>query len=216
MLETCCERPFSDTAIILLAAGRSSRFDAGDKLMALYRGAPLIEQSARLLKDEAVAVRIAVVGQHHRARSEILKATGWSLAICQTEVPALATSLSEGIRCAEEHQVGAALIILADMPEVSQRHLRALRQAIAAGRSAVFSRNGKTLTPPAAFARDVFDRLTKLRGDKGARGLFATLAGAGAIEIDPYEAMDIDTVADLEWAQARHIDDLQDGFQWPR
>jgi hypothetical protein len=92
--------------------------------MAMYRGAPLIEQSARLLKDEAVAFRIAVVGQHHRAR-----------------------------RIAGR-----------------QRSVRALCHT---GR-------------------------------------------IGAIEIDPYEAMDIDTVADLERAQARHIDDLQDGFQWPR
>ncbi|NNU36023.1 NTP transferase domain-containing protein [Rhizobium sophorae] len=63
MLEAGFDRPFSDTAIILLAAGKSSRFEAGDKLMAMYRGAPILERSARLLKGEAVAIRIAVVGE---------------------------------------------------------------------------------------------------------------------------------------------------------
>jgi len=168
----------------------------------MYRGAPLITQSARLLKDEAVAVRVAVVGERQHGRAEILRATGWSVAVCRTEVPTLAASIAEGIRCARNYPVRAALILLADMPEVSERQLRALRQAITVDRMAVFSRNGETLTPPAAFGREVFDRLTELRGDKGARGLFCTLVGAGTIEINPCEAIDVDTVADLEQAEA--------------
>ncbi len=73
MLEAGFDRPFSDTAIVLLAAGKSSRFDAGGKLMAMYRGAPIIVRSSRLLKDEAVAIRIAVVGERQRARTETLR-----------------------------------------------------------------------------------------------------------------------------------------------
>jgi CTP:molybdopterin cytidylyltransferase MocA len=176
--------------------------------MATYRGAPLIEQSARLLKDETVAIRIAVVGERERARTEILRAMGWSVAICRAEVPTLSASISEGILRASNYPVGAALILLADMPEVSERHLRALRQAITFDRTAVFSRNGETLTPPAAFRRELFDRLMDLRGDKGARGLFGTLVGAGTIEIDPREAIDIDTAGDLERAEARHNEGL--------
>jgi xanthine dehydrogenase accessory factor len=204
LLEAGFDRPFSDTAIILLAAGKSSRFDAGDKLMAMYRGAPLIERSARLLKDEPVATRIAVVGERQRARTKTLRAMGWSVAVCQTEVPELAASISEGIRCASDYPVGAALILLADMPDVSERHLLALRQAITVDRAAVFFRKGEILMPPAAFRRDLFVRLTELRGDKGARGLFSMLPGAGTISIDPCEAIDIDTVADLEAAKVRH------------
>lgn len=127
---------------------------------------------------------------------------GWSVAIYRTEVPALAASISEGIRCASNYPVGAALILLADMPEVSERHLLALHQALTVDRAAVFSRKGEILMPPAAIRRDVFDRLRELRGDKGARGLFGMLAGAGTIEIDPCEAIDIDTVADLKRAEA--------------
>ncbi|NNU36022.1 NTP transferase domain-containing protein [Rhizobium sophorae] len=125
---------------------------------------------------------------------------GWSVAVCRTKVPALAASISEGIRCASNYPVGAALILLADMPEVSERHLLALRQAITGDRAAVFSRKGEILMPPAAFRRDLFDRLTELRGDEGARGLFSMLPGAGTISINPCESIDIDTVADLEAA----------------
>jgi molybdopterin-guanine dinucleotide biosynthesis protein A len=147
LLEAGFDRPFSDTAIILLAAGKSSRFDAGDKLMAMYRGAPIIERSARLLKDEAVAIRIAIVGEQQHARTKTLQAMGWSVAVCRTKVPALAASISEGIRCASNYPVGAALILLADMPEVSERHLLALREAITVDRAAVFSRKARSLCP---------------------------------------------------------------------
>lgn len=201
MLENRPGSPFADTAIVLLAAGRSSRFAAGDKLMAPYGGAPLIARSARLLRDEASAARIAVVGEGQHARAEALIGMDWSVSVCNAALPSMAISLVHGIRRAEEIGAKAALILLADMPEVRDDHLLALRTGLTSERSAALSRNGDILMPPAIFRREVFPALLGLRGDQGARGLFGALPGLVMIDIDPRQAIDIDTVADLERAE---------------
>lgn len=49
------------TAAILLAAGTSTRFGTANKLMAMFRGRPLIAHAAETLQDFAPGQLIAVV-----------------------------------------------------------------------------------------------------------------------------------------------------------
>ncbi|WP_333722514.1 NTP transferase domain-containing protein [Agrobacterium tumefaciens] len=170
--------------------------------MAPYKGKPLIERSAQLLKDERVAARIAIVGVQQQVRANALRALGWNVSICDVSVPGMAASLAEGIRLAEACHARAALIVLADMPEVSDRHLVSLRKALTPGLPAVCSRNGDTLMPPAIFSDKVFHRIMELRGDQGARSLLDALPRTATVDIAFHEAVDIDTVADLEVAAA--------------
>ena len=65
---------FDRTAILLLASGLSSRFGAGDKLMADLHGRPVLAHAASVLADRSVARRVAVVGTGQTARKACLEA----------------------------------------------------------------------------------------------------------------------------------------------
>jgi CTP:molybdopterin cytidylyltransferase MocA len=207
---------FAATAIVLLAAGRSSRFVDGDKLLAPLGGRPLITHSAALLGGERVGCRIAVVGPGHEARAELLRAAGWTVVVNAQAESGLASSLAVGIAQARNSPfIEAALVLLADMPDVPQTHLVALRATLGDGCMAVMSATQETLRPPAIFRREVFDQLMSLSGDAGARKVFDRLSATATVELPEPAAADVDTRADLERLGARqsvhhNLDDRQE------
>lgn len=194
-------RPFASTALVLLAAGQSKRFEDGDKLMAPLDGAPVLARSAGLLASQELAVRIAVVGPDDKARADLLKAAGWQVVQNPDAAKGQATSLAAGIRAANAAGADSALVLLGDMPKVSESHLGALHHEFRLGRTAVMSSAGNILCPPAIFHHTVFDALTRLDGDQGAKTIFKSLDGTAGVALPDEEAIDIDTRADLSQAE---------------
>lgn len=193
--------PFASTALILLAAGQSKRFVDGDKLMAPLDGDPVLTKSASLLASQDVAARIAVVGSGDEARADLLKTAGWQVVYNPAAENGQATSLAAGIRAAKADGADATLVLLGDMPKVSEHHLHALQSEYRLGRTAVMSSAGNILCPPAIFHQSVFDSLTTLDGDQGAKTIFKSLDGTATVAIPDSEAIDIDTRADLTQAE---------------
>lgn len=194
-------QPFAETAVILLAAGQSKRFERGDKLLAELEGKPVLEHVAGLLADQKVAARIAVTGPGDKARAAALNLQGWKVIENPDAADGQATSLSTGIRAAKASGAKAALILLGDMPHIGEPHLRALQTEMARGRRAVMSLAGDILCPPAMFHETTFDDLMALSGDAGAKSLFAKLPNTALVDLPPDNALDIDTLADLERAK---------------
>lgn len=189
---------FDNTAIILLAAGQSSRFERGDKLLAAFSGQPLLVQAARLLHGEQVAARIAIVAPDQDGRAEILRAYGWKVVVNEQASMGIGSSIAVGVgEAANCPNADAALILLGDMPSVTDDHLMRLRRALSPELSAVLSMAGRTLVPPGIFSRSLFEELERLQGDAGARHVFARLEDTATVQIDPDVARDIDTVRDL-------------------
>lgn len=189
---------FSTTALVLLAAGRSSRFEQGDKLLATFADRPLIAHSAGLLGGEDVAARIAVVAPGQTKRADVLRTAGWSVVVNDEASTGLASSLAAGVReAARVPTADAALILLADMPDVPDQHLLHLREALTPDRSAAMSELARTLLPPAIFGRSVFERLTALTGDAGARQVFDALDNTATVSLPPNSGGDVDTREDL-------------------
>lgn len=195
--------PLRDTALVLLAAGASRRFE-GDKLMAPLSGRPLLAHVAGALRGARLGARIAVVPPDRPERAALLAAEGWQVLICPQAAEGQGASLAAAIAAvAELPQISAALVILGDMPGVSDAHLMALRGALSAEKSAVMSESASgQLLPPAIFAREVFDALMALGGDQGARRLFPGLARRAVVRLAAGAAQDIDTRADLALAEA--------------
>lgn len=191
-------RPFADTAIVLLAAGQSKRFEDGDKLLAPLRGKRVIDHAGALLNRESVAGRIAVVGAGDDGRADALRAAGWNVIENENAHAGQATSLAAGIRATSAYSgVRSALVLLADMPNVTDAHLLSVREALTPDRSAVMSQDGDTLLPPAIFASHLFGRLSGLTGDAGAARVFSALGNTATVLISAFAACDIDTRADL-------------------
>jgi molybdenum cofactor cytidylyltransferase len=168
-------------ALVLLAAGRSTRFGS-NKLLAELEGKPLIR---------------------HAADTLIQAGFGWTFAVCTGETAPLlgdfeivtnskpeagqARSIRLGVQRAMETGCGAVMIALGDMPFVSAAHLDALLAAT--GEVVASAAVGKPM-PPALFARARARDLLALDGDRGARDL---LASATLVHADPRVLRDVDT-----------------------
>lgn len=175
-------------AAVLLAAGRSTRFGAEDKLMALLDGIPLGLHPARTLAALPFAARLAVTGAIERS---------WpGFDIVRNDQPDLGMghSIALGVAAARQRGADAVLIALADMPLVSANHFARVMACGQGPDSLAASSGGVNRMPPALFGSAWFDRLEQLSGDKGARML---LDQAEIVACAPGELIDVDHPADL-------------------
>lgn len=176
-------------ALVLLAAGRSKRFD-GDKLSEPFLDKPLAHHVVTALENIPFCARIAVVSD-----------TGLDLGALGYEVvenpdPSLgqARSLCHGVTRAQAAGCDYVLVALADMPRVTATHILRLFDAANGPDTIVASSDGTRPMPPALFGKARFGELLDLRGDEGAREL---IKRGRHVVTTPAELVDIDTREDL-------------------
>lgn len=187
------------TAVILLAAGASSRFEEGDKLLAELGSGSVLEMSSRQ-HERSTGPNYAIVDPTQIERAKLLSSNGWTVVENADAMTGQASSLRVGL----EHVKGAAdqvLILLADMPFVPDAHIKAMMEAMSSGIQAVMTESDGVLMPPAIFHKAHFETLMNVKGDKGAKAVFNSLTHTKTIKLSPSKAMDIDAVADLKRAQ---------------
>ena len=189
----------SEVAAIVLAAGRASRFGAGEgesKVLAVLEGRPLVRHVVeRALASTASAV-IVVTGN---------AAAGVGAALCGLPVllvsnedwaSGMAGSLKAGIAAIPAATRGA-LVMLADMPLVAVATLdRLIADFAAAGEpDALLPRYRGEAGNPVLLGRSLFDAISTLRGDEGARKILRD-GGRKVVHRDvddPGIAIDVDT-----------------------
>lgn len=182
-----------DTVLILLAAGRSSRFGTGNKLEAEYLGKPIGLHVVTAFEDIAFKARIVV------ADGCSLDFPGYRRLRNDQPDAGLARSLRLGVECASADGPAAVVVALADMPRVTAAHIYRLLDAADGADAVVASSDGVSPRPPAVFGAARFDFLLSLEGDAGARDLVR--AGRHVVTA-PAELIDIDTPEDLARLQA--------------
>jgi CTP:molybdopterin cytidylyltransferase MocA len=178
------------SAGLLLAAGRSSRFGPANKLLAPFRGAPLVTHAAGALAALPLDHRLAVTADA-RVASLLpgFRIVGADPAGLQSD------SLKAGLRAAGALGADLVLVALADMPLVTPDLLSAVLDA-ARGHGIAAAVDGDLVTPPAAFAADRFPALLALSGDRGAGALLRGLPSSARVPA-PGLLADIDTEGDL-------------------
>ena len=192
------------TAFILLAAGASSRFESGDKLLAVLDGQPVLHHTARLLESHAPGQAIAVVSPGDAARTDILEQAGWTVIVNPDASEGQAHSIAAALRALEpDDDIDQIVFLLGDMPLVSSSHIaEMLRQACHPSVRAIMTACDEIRTPPALFKRDMFQALSGLTGDRGAKSVFNNMkTGAMTLRVPMTAGLDIDCVADLERAR---------------
>lgn len=183
-------------ALILLAAGRSRRFD-GDKLSEEFLDKPLAYHVVTALEKVPFCLRVAVVSQTR------LDFAGQGYRVIANPDPThgQGRSLSQGVRAAIEAGCDYVLVALADMPRVTAAHVYRLLDTANGTDTVVASSDGAKPMPPAVFGRDHFDALLEPEGNEVVRRLIK--AGRHVIAT-PGELVDIDTRDDLEALRARY------------
>lgn len=181
----------ADPAVVLLAAGLSRRYGAVGKLIAAYRRKPLVLHISDTLAALELSQRIAVCRSDDEDLAALLAAQGFAIVRNPDTARGMASSLGLGIGAVRGD---AALVCLADMPNVSAAHLRAVIEAGRPSGMAASTTRGGPPSPPAYFDRSHFAALLALEGDTGARGL---LVSAPLVAAPPEELADVDTPDDF-------------------
>lgn len=175
-------------AAVLLAAGRSTRFGAADKIAAELDGLPLGLHAARTIAGLPLALRYVVTGAAPRDYP------GFEIVPNDRPEAGLSRSIALGVASARAAGAQAMLIALADMPYVPAAHFRRLIERADGPAALVASTDGGHRTSPAVFGADWFDDLAALSGDRGARDL---LQRGSAVSAAPGDLLDVDTPDDL-------------------
>lgn len=192
-------------AAVIVAAGRSSRFNGGNKMLADLNGTPLIRHAASAVAASHVAEVVLVVSP---SSNNIIAAAGegpWRVAINSDAAAGLSGSIRTGIAVLDT-SIDGALIVLGDMPFVTAGLMTKLCETFTVndGAHIVFPVTGDgRQANPVLWPRALFPALIALTGDTGGKAVLAANAGLHApVAIDDEAAaFDVDTAEDLDRAK---------------
>ncbi|MFV0623008.1 NTP transferase domain-containing protein [Sphingomonas sp. ac-8] len=186
-----------DTALVLLAAGRSLRFGEADKLVEPFLDKPLAYHVVTALEAVPFHCRVAVVCH----TSLDFASRGYTVIENPTPEDGQASSVRLGVQAALDQGASAVLIALADMPRVTATHVYRLLDYAEGPDAVIASSNGVHPTPPALFGANHFPELLRCCGDEGARAL---VRGGHHVITRADELLDIDTPEDLAALRATY------------
>ncbi|MBO6902001.1 MAG: molybdopterin-binding/glycosyltransferase family 2 protein [Rhizobiaceae bacterium] len=180
---------------VLLAAGRSSRMGARNKLLARFDGEALVHRSARALVEAGLRDAVAVLGHQAEEVGAAISDAGIRTVENPQFASGIASSLDAGIR-ALNREVDAAIIVLADMPAVSASDISKLVEAFRAhgGGAIVRATASGQRGNPVVLPRSLFAEIETLQGDTGARHIIEN-SDLEVVDIEIGEAarIDVDT-----------------------
>jgi molybdenum cofactor cytidylyltransferase len=192
-------------AVVLLAAGRSTRMGGPNKMLAEAKGQPLVVHAVKAaLASQAVEIAVVVGHMADQVRSVIEKAMPANARLRFVTNPDFAEGLSTSVRtgiAALGSGIDAAIVQLGDMPGVTSGMLDRLMAAFSPveGRSICVPTVAGKRGNPVLWARRFFPEIAKIAGDAGAKHLIGEhadlvceveMTGEAAItDIDTPEAL---------------------------
>lgn len=165
-----------DLAILILAAGRSSRMRGADKLLEDVDGHPLIRRQAHMAREVCRNVTIALPPAPH-PRFKALEGLDVTRMSPAGSSEGMGGTLRDGIAMLHHHD--AVMILPADMPDLTVSDLQILTKARADNPDKLIWRGtGETGQPghPIIFAKQVLPYFSDLHGDQGARDIVSRFA----------------------------------------
>lgn len=195
---------------VVLAAGSSARMGRA-KLILPLAGRPLLQRAIDAVAGSRLDDFVLVLGADATAdelRSAIALPRAARIAVQTEPARGLAASLAAGLRAADPH-ASAAAVLLGDQPGVDAALVDRVATAfLAGGRLAarpVFrdARGRRVPGHPVFLARELWPHALALRGDEGARALFAAHPDwLFEVELDAEPPLDVDTPEDYARALA--------------
>lgn len=185
-------------AIVLLAAGMSSRTaqSGSHKLLVEFDGIPLLRRTAMIAGQSNTASVTVVLGHRHEELGAVLDGLDIARVVNANHAAGMASSIAAGLSVPQAQGADGVMVVLADMPGITSEHLNRLISTFEqAGRLAVVRAvaDGKPGNP-VILPRSMFDDLSRLEGDVGARELIKA-SGLQIIDVELGSAalMDVDT-----------------------
>jgi molybdenum cofactor cytidylyltransferase len=189
-------------SVIVLAAGRGSRFAAASHKLA----APLGEESVlEATLRHAIESRLHVVVVTTSAFAELARSSVAARDV--VVVPEVGSDGQPGVGMGHSIAAGVSarpndggwLILPGDMPLIQPGTLQAVARLLDA-HPVVYAQHRGQRGHPVGFAAELYSELVSLTGDEGARRVIARYPAYGIELDDPGILIDIDTPGDLESA----------------
>lgn len=183
-------------AIVLLAAGASTRMRGGDKLLEMIDGTPLILQQLRRCCAVSGDVTLALPKGDRKRRAWV---TDSPARVIEVADQAMSASIRAGVTGC---RADALMIVLADMPEVTVADMEAMVAAhLEAPDRIIQATSGDRGGLPVVFPKRLFDALCALQGDRGAKALVRAEQAVPCPLPQAHALTDLDTPED--WAAWR-------------
>ncbi len=177
------------TALIILAAGLSTRFGTDNKLLADLSGKPLARYVVDALVPLAFSKKYVVTAGDEAGLSDVF--SGYTKVINSRPEEGQWSSIRLGVTKALEEGHKRALICLADMPLTPTTHYAALFNCEISTMTSV----NDVRQPPAFFDHKDLKALAMLK--RGGQGKDVLLKRPETIALPAHLAVDIDHKADL-------------------
>ncbi|MDL1941834.1 putative selenium-dependent hydroxylase accessory protein YqeC [Chloroflexi bacterium CFX2] len=160
------------TAGILLAAGKSTRFGAPKQLLD-WKGKPFVRHVAETALHSGLEPVVAVTGFYHADVESCLRDLPVSIVHNPEYEQGQSTSVRAGIRSLTPN-VGAAIFLLADQPQIPVEVIRALVETHSNSLSPILAPLvlEERRANPVLFDKVAFPDLLQLTGDTGGRAVF--------------------------------------------
>ncbi|WP_245913009.1 nucleotidyltransferase family protein [Litoreibacter ponti] len=177
---------------LLLAGGASSRMRGTDKLLEQVRGKALLRDRAEMCLAAGLPCRVVLPPKAPARRNAL---HGLDVEIVETQGSEL--GLSHSIRTGLIGLRGDALLVLADLPDLSATHLRRVVDAARAHPlKQVFRGATEAGKPghPVLICHGLFEELRGIEGDTGAQPVLKAHSGETVlVPIGPAALADLDT-----------------------
>ena len=187
------------TGIIVLAAGASLRMNEPKQLLK-FEGTTLLRRAAQTAVESVYRPVVVVLGANFEKTKAEIEDLPVEIVFNEDWQSGLGSSIKTGIENLLEIAPDAAALVitLADQPLVTAQHLNLFAEKFEQAHSAVIAAEyNQTRGVPALFAREVFDDLCRLPGDKGAKPVIEKHRRSLSTIALPDAAFDIDTPQDF-------------------
>lgn len=191
----------ADVAVIILAAGQSTRFGDDDKLLSTVNGVPIIKHAVQTALNAKAGEVIVVTGHGSPDIEKMLQDLSVTLIRNATPEAGMGTSLAVGAN-AIRSLPKAVMVMLGDMPLIKPETLRMIASTFNPdnGHDIVVPVYDGQRGHPVMFGAKYMPLLCALSGDEGARSVLRNHPErVRAINVDdPGTRYDIDTESDLK------------------
>ena len=156
------------TALLLLAAGSSSRTVDFNKLSRELNGTPLLTHCYNAIKDSKVDQIVIITSKENYQQAMSLSSPCPEVSLLDLKSEGLGQSISHGMRHLHK-DISSVIICLSDTPLISTMHIDLLissnKESNYNGIHRIYDLNG-TPGHPVLFNRELFLELSRLRLDK--------------------------------------------------
>lgn len=189
-----------DCAVIILAAGQSSRLGKPKQLLK-YQNKTLLQHAIDTAKQTSIENIIVVLGSNADTILKEIETSAIQVVKNDNWQSGMASTIRCGIQASQTLRatIQAAILMVCDQPFVTSDLLSILiKKQEETGKPIIASRYGDTIGTPALFCKQFFAQLMDLSGDTGAKKIM--IEYGDLLDSVPFSqgGIDIDTIDDYE------------------